>query len=221
MDDLEIKINELTENPSTRVPVCLCLDVSGSMGGKPIQELNQGIVQFFAEIKNDKLARFSADICIVTFGANVTKLVDFRAIDQQSVPHLSASGSTPMGQAVNLALDSLEFRKKEYQTVGVDYYQPWLVLMTDGQPTDDISLAASRVNEMLAARRLTVFPIGIGPNADMNQLRQFSPQRDPLRLKGLEFSEFFTWLSKSIVRTSVSSLGEKVDLPPVNGWATL
>lgn len=34
--------SDLVNNPATRVPVCLCLDVSGSMHGKPIEELNEG-----------------------------------------------------------------------------------------------------------------------------------------------------------------------------------
>lgn len=221
MDDLEIKIGELTENPSARVPVCLCLDVSGSMDGAPIKELNEGVGQFFAEVRNNKLAKYSADICIITFGSSVQKLVDFRSVDKQVIPVLEANGATPMGEAVRLALDTLELRKREYQTVGVDYYQPWLVVMTDGQPTDDLSEAIQRVHEMVNARKLTVFPIGIGANADLVQLGKFSPNRGPLRLKGLAFAEFFAWLSKSIVRTSSTSVGDKVDLPPVADWATL
>lgn len=220
-DYLEIKIQELTENPSARVPVCLCLDVSGSMEGEPIRELNEGVRQFFSEVRTDKLAKHSADICIVTFGNAVRKSVDFRAVDQQTVPQLVASGATPMGEAVNLALDTLEFRKREYQTVGVDYYQPWLVLMTDGQPTDDIAEAARRTGELVNHRKLTVFPIGIGPHADLAQLAKFSPGRSPVRLKGLAFVEFFAWLSKSMVRTSATSVGDKVELPPMTGWASL
>jgi uncharacterized protein YegL len=221
MNDLEIKIHELTENPSARVPICLCLDVSSSMNGEPIHELNEGIHQFFSEVRSNKLAKYSADICIITFGNTAQKIVDFCAVDKQVVPQLVAAGRTPMGGAVNLALDTLELRKREYQTVGIDYYQPWLVLMTDGQPTDDITAAVQRVEELVTKRKLTVFPIGIGPHADPLQLAKFSPGRPPLRFKELAFSEFFTWLSKSIVRTSSTFVGDQVELPPVTGWASL
>lgn len=220
-DDLVIKIQELTENPSARVPVSLCLDVSGSMEGEPVRELNEGIRQFFSEVRNHKLAKHSADICIVTFGNTVRKSVDFGAVDHQTVPSLVASGATPMGEAVNLALDALEFRKNEYKAVGIDYYQPWLVLMTDGQPTDDIAAAARRASELVSHSKLTVFPIGIGPHADLAQLAKFSPMRSPLRLKGQAFCEFFAWLGPSIARISASSVGDKVELPPVTGWASL
>jgi len=215
MDDLEIKISELSDNPSARVPVCICLDVSGSMFGAPIRELNEGIAQFFTEVRNNKLAKYSADICIITFGSFVQRIVDFRFVDRQSVPLLEASG------AICQALDALEHRKMEYKTVGVDYYQPWLVIMTDGRPTDDTAEAIQRVQSLVLQRRLSVFPIGIGNNADLIELAKFSPGRDPLRLKGLAFSEFFSWLSKSIVRVSSTSVGDKVDLPSPKGWTTL
>ena len=41
MDNL-LRRKDLVENPTARVPVCLCLDVSGSMSGDPINELNCG-----------------------------------------------------------------------------------------------------------------------------------------------------------------------------------
>jgi len=220
-DELELRIDELTENPTARVPVCLVLDTSSSMSGNPIKELNAGVSLFFDAIKEDEVARYSAEIAIVTFGMSVEKLLDFCSIDKQHVPTLKANGYTPMGQGVNFALDLLEQRKTEYSTVGVDYYQPWMVLMTDGQPTDDIIMASQRTKKLVENRKLTIFPIGIGPNADLTTLEKFSPREQPVRLKGLNFKAFFEWLSQSVAKTSQSMPGEKVDLPPIQGWATL
>ncbi|MDM8561134.1 VWA domain-containing protein [Candidatus Parabeggiatoa sp. HSG14] len=220
-DELELRIDELTENPTARVPVCLVLDTSSSMSGNPIKELNAGVSLFFDAIKEDEVARYSAEIAIVTFGMSVEKLLDFCSIDKQRVPTLKANGYTPMGEGVNFALDLLEQRKTEYSTVGVDYYQPWMVLMTDGQPTDDIIMASQRTKKLVENRKLTIFPIGIGPNADLTTLAKFSPREQPVRLKGLNFRAFFEWLSQSVAKTSQSMPGEKVDLPPIQGWATL
>jgi len=219
MDDLEIKLDELTRNPSPRVPVSLCLDTSASMEGTPIVELQDGLKRFFVELLENKGARYNADISVVTFGETAQQLLDFRPIEKQRVPELVASGRTPMGRAVELALDTLELRKREYQIGGLDYYQPWLVLMTDGQPTDDITTAATRVQRLVNDRKLTVYPIGIGPQADLAALAAFSPGRAPFRLQGLAFREFFSWLSQSIVRVSATSVGDDVQMPPVKGWS--
>ena len=125
-----------------------------------------------------------------------------------------------------MALDLLETRKKDYRNAGVDYYQPWLVLMTDGGPNgaeDELRRAISRTVEAVNNKKLTIFPIGIGPEADMRVLAQFSPNRSPLKLQGLKFREFFAWLSQSVSRTSQSIPGEnvKLDIDGIKGWGEL
>ena len=207
-----LRQEDLVENPTARVPICLVLDVSSSMDGAPIQELNEGVKLFFDAIRSDEVAQYAAEICIVTFGDVVTKKLDFMSVDRQEVPTLYASGMTPMGAGVTLALDLLEARKGDYKRAGVDYYQPWMVIMTDGAPTDDISAAASRIGELVSAKKLTVFPIAIGEGANLDTLATLSPTRPPLRLRGLNFREFFTWLSRSVSRVSQSTPGESVEL---------
>ena len=226
-NNLLVRLEDLVNNPTARVPVCLCLDTSGSMDGTPINELNEGVKLFYDAIREDETALYSAEISIVTFGGEVLLIEDFANINRQPVaPVLGANGMTPMGEAVNLALDCLEKRKQEYKDKGVDYYQPWLVLMTDGAPngsSSELSTAIQRTVELVNDRKLTVFPIGIGKNADMNVLQQFSPTRSPLRLQGLKFKEFFAWLSKSVSKTSQSTPGEKVqlDIEGIKGWGEL
>lgn len=250
-----LRMQDLVNNPTARVPVCLCLDTSGSMsrvvGGEiestgeqvfedgqmwdivtggvtAIEELSEGVQAFYDELRSDEVAQYSAEVCIVTFGGHSPRLiVDFANIDRQpELPELIADGDTPMGEAVNLALDCLEKRKSEYKSKGVDYFQPWLILMTDGAPNGnpgELSRAISRTVEMINGRKLTIFPIGIGDEADMATLARFSPKRTPLRLKGMRFKEFFQWLSQSVSRTSQSMPGEKVnlDVDGIKGWGEL
>ena len=226
-DNFYLRKEDLVNNPTPRVPVCLCLDVSDSMDGYPISELNSGVSLFYKELRSDIVARYSAEICIITYGGQVSCVLDFASLEAQGDPPIfRATGLTPMGEAVNLALDQLEKRKNEYKEYGVDYFQPWLVLMTDGIPNGDskeLSRAMERCANLVQQKKLTVFPIGIGPNADMNTLRRFSPKRSPVKLKELRFSDFFSWLSKSVSRTSQSIPGEKVelDIEGLKGWCEL
>lgn len=222
-NDLVLDREDLVSNPTTRVPVCLCLDTSTSMTGAPIAELNAGVAQFMAAIKEDEIAKYAAEIAIVTFDDTAQKVLDFGAVERQEVPTLVAHGNTSMGAGVNLAIDLLEARKKEYSSAGIDYWQPWLVVMTDGQPTDRIDEAVNRTTALLGSRKLTLFPIGIGAGADMAVLGRFSPDRTPLRLQGLNFKAFFEWLSKSVARVSQSIPGDKVNLDEkgIKGWSEL
>lgn len=124
-NNLLVRLEDLVNNPTARVPVCLCLDTSGSMDGQPINELNEGVRLFYEAIKEDETALYSAEISIVTFGGNNAECIaDFASLElQPNAPKLLASGMTPMGEAVNMALDLLERRKDEYKDRGVDYYQ--------------------------------------------------------------------------------------------------
>ena len=259
MNDL-LRKEDLEINPTPRVPICLCLDVSASMdrivggdvrntgrrefhdgkwwnivegGVTAIQEMIGGVQLFYDNLLDDDVARYSAEVCVVTFGGTAPELIiDFANLDrqegerQQKISGLTANGGTPMGEAVNMALDCLEARKKDYKDKGVDYYQPWLVLMTDGEPNgsaSELQRAIDRTNDLAKVRKLTVFPIGIGDEADMNCLAKFSPRRPPLRLKGMNVKEFFEWLSRSVSRTSQSMPGDtvKLDLDGIKKWGEL
>ena len=220
-----IGLDDLVDNPTARVAVSLCLDCSGSMNGAPIDELNAGVAAFYSAINEDEIARFSAEIGIVTFGP-VQKETDFDTVaTQPNPPILRAAGATPMGEAVKLSLDLVEERKRAYQANGVDYYQPWLVLRTDGAPYGGsvavLNEQIARVTRMVNDGKLVVFPIGIGEGADMKVLEKFSPGRAALKLQGLNFTEFFTWLSQSVSRVSQSTPGDRVPLESPRGWADL
>jgi uncharacterized protein YegL len=207
-DDLKLRLDELTDNPTARVPVCLALDTSGSMMGGEIDELNAAVSTFFRVIREDEMASIAAEIAVVTFGEKATKVLDFAGVERQRVPIFSADGYTPMGQAVNMCLDMLEQAKRVYSEMGVDYFQPWLVLMTDGEPTDDITVAVQRCQKMVTSRKLTVFPIAIGKDANLSKLGQFSPRLKPIRIEATELKRFFSWLSKSVNAVSLSNPGD-------------
>ncbi|MWV62269.1 VWA domain-containing protein [Helicobacter saguini] len=217
----EIRDDELADNPTKRVPVCLCLDVSRSMEGEPIEQLNEGVKLFYEAINDDLQAKQAADVCVVTFASHANKVQDFQSIIGEMSPQFSTEGdSTHMGEGVNLALDLLETRKKEYQESGVEYFQPWLVLITDGEPHDNYQSAARRTSDLANNRKLTIFPIGV-EDANLNILKEFSPKRRPIKLKGLNFKEFFQWLSQSVSITSNSKEGETIQLSSTDDWASV
>lgn len=212
---LSVRKEELRINPSARVAVCLVLDTSGSMSGAPIAELNKGVRLFIDAIKNDDIAKYAAEIAIVTFGGEVDVYADFANIENFNFKDFYADGNTPMEEAVTLALDLLETRKKEYVDAGIDYYQPWMIIMSDGQPDSPPNHSSSITYQMASNRKLACFQIGIGNGADMQTLAKFSP-RKPLVLNGLNFEGLFEWLSKSIQAVSQSTVGDSVKLPPLD-----
>jgi uncharacterized protein YegL len=212
---------EFADNPEPRCPVVLLLDTSGSMSGSPIAQLNAGVSIFKQETQQDTTASLRVEVAIITFDSSVHLLQDFVTIDQFNPPSLTASGSTAMGQGIQMALSKVESRKAEYKSNGIQYYQPWIFLITDGGPTDSWQSAAQQVRQADAERIISFFAVGV-KGADLGILSQIAPPNTPpIMLDGLKFPELFRWLSDSMKRVSSSKVGSgMVSLPATSGWAS-
>lgn len=217
---MPVGLPEFVDNPEPRCPVILLCDTSGSMAGEPINALNAGLAAFKEDVYLDEVASLRVEVALVTFGP-VQLAQDFVTIDNFTSPRLVADGGTPMGEAIEYALDLLERRKETYKNNGIQYYRPWVFLITDGAPTDRWYNAAQQVRQAEAQRRLLFFAVGV-KGADMNTLRQIAlPERPPVVLDGLKFREMFHWLSDSMKRVSSSQVGgTMIALPPV-GWGQI
>jgi uncharacterized protein YegL len=211
---------EFATNPEPRCACVLLLDVSGSMSGRAIAALNDGLQAFAADLNGDALARQRVEVAVVTFGGDGVRTVHgFATAGQFEPARLAAGGGTPMGQAVVTALDLVEARKAQYKANGITYYRPWVFLITDGEPTDDWKGAAERVHAAESANGLAFFAVGV-EGANLDVLSQIAV-RTPLKLDGLKFVELFVWLSQSQRTVSSSKPGDQTALPSVEGWASV
>lgn len=210
--------NDLFQNPSPRCACMLVLDTSGSMSGAPIHELNQGLQAFVEAVQEDEMSAYSVEVGVITAGGTVREELSFTTANTiREVSPLVADGITPLGAAVELALRRLEERKATYKRAGVAYYQPWLVIISDGEPTDSWQAVAQQTSALSQQRKLVVMPVGVS-QANMAILGQFS-SRPAKHLAGLKFREFFEWLSASMSRVSASnSTSSAVALPATDSW---
>jgi uncharacterized protein YegL len=221
-DQIPFAPPDLVSNPEPRCACVLLLDTSGSMTGRPIAELNEGLETFKRELMADGMATQRVEVALITFGP-VQVVSDFETADMFQPPHLAAGGDTPMGSAIEQGLQLLEARKQTYKSAGISYYRPWVFLITDGAPTDDWQAAARmvRAGDNKNRKQFSFFAVGV-EGAELYTLSQIcSPDRPPLKLKGLSFRELFSWLSSSLGGVSRSQPGELVALPSPSGWAVV
>ena len=216
MDQLPFQLvaTDLAENPDPRCPSLLLLDVSGSMAGYALAELQAGLDQYKDELSADALASRRIEVGLVTFGGGVQTVSPFVGAPQFTVPRLSATGDTPMGQAIVTGLDLLQARKTELRTHGVQLFRPWIFLITDGAPTDANSAwwqqAVQRIREGERNQSFIFFAVGV-KGADMARLSELTERK--YSLEGLRFRDLFAWLSASQKVVSASAPGDKLALP--------
>ena len=218
------------ENPEPRCPVVLLLDASTSMQGAKIDALNNGVDRLNHELRSDPLASLRVEIAMVAVG-RTARVLDVRGRGVPGSPNgdafspakdftpptLDASGSTPLGAGMRLALTLLQSRKDELRDRGLPYYRPWIVLISDGAPNDpgwEQAAAAAVTAEQ--QNRVVVYPIGV-KGADLATLARFS-SRPPLMLRELAFNDLFAWLSASLQTVTQSQPGDKLQLPAPT-WA--
>jgi len=132
---------------------------------------------------------------------------------------LKPKGILLSGKQSSPGIDLIRKRKEEYRANGISFYRPWIFLITDGSPTDEWQRAAAMVREGESSKSFAFFAVGV-QNADMSVLGQISV-RQPLRLQGLKFREFFQWLSNSMKSASRSNPGDRILLSPPSGWSEI
>ena len=210
-------------NYQQKCPVVFVLDVSGSMGGDPINELNKGLQTFEQEILQDDTASARLDVAIVSFGSDERVEHDFALMQDYGMPVLTTSGSTNLEAGMRKGMEILEARKQWYRESNQTYYRPYMILVTDGAPDQDpnsTGLTAS-IKAAVKSKKFNFWPIGV-KNANMGLLEQMACPGEGAslpakKLEGLKFVELFQWLSASFGKVSNSKDGEGIDLTPEEG----
>ncbi|MBX3000990.1 MAG: VWA domain-containing protein [Caldilineaceae bacterium] len=182
------------------------LDCSGSMNmnGK-IQQLNQAIKEALPHMRSVADENPSAKVLVraITFSngarwhvANPTPLEDFRWAD------ISADGLTDMGKALKLVADQLKIPPMESRAL-----PPVLVLVSDGQPTDDYKSGLQAIKDQPWGQKAVRIAIAIGADADVEVLSQFidHPEIKPLQANSpQQLTDYIRWASTVVLKQASS-----------------
>ena len=164
----------LIDNSDERAPLVLVLDCSGSMQEQnKIQLLNEGLKALAADLKADPVAARCGRVLVISFGGdgNVEIMGDWTDAMDFTPPELLAGGLTPLGAAMRCALDEIESQKSQMRTAGVAYKRPIIMLLSDGEPTDDWRQVAADCKSAETAHKVNIMAIGIGDAANGKRSR--------------------------------------------------
>jgi uncharacterized protein YegL len=201
----------IAAGPLQPLPLLLLLDVSSSMKGAPIDELNRALVGWERDLKGDEQLQRHGEIAIITFGGRQAKVISgsspdadgaFEPVATWRAPKLAAGGVTPMVEAISLAITLAVERRASLSKRGILSYRPNVFLITDGQPTDAQGNPSEDwrrlVPELRAAEernRLLFFALGVTA-ADETVLRGLAPDAY-YKTKDIQFRQLLRLVSTS------------------------
>ncbi len=185
------------------LPVVLLLDVSGSMHGDKIQNLNKAVKDMLDTFRSTENSETEIHVAAITFGANVALHQSLASASNITWQDLSASGFTPLGSALKMAKAMFE----DKDVVPSRAYRPTVVLISDGQPNDAWQQPLDEFINKGRSSKCDRMAMAIGADADEAVLGKFiAGTKNPLfyAQDAKQLRDFFTFLTMSVTIRSRS-----------------
>ncbi|RYH39868.1 MAG: VWA domain-containing protein, partial [Alcaligenaceae bacterium] len=207
------------------LPVILLLDVSSSMLGEKIQNLNDAVRDMLNEFRDTATCETEISVAIITFGAAVKLHQPMAAAGDVQWQNLQASGNTPLGVALEMAKAMIE----DKDVVPSRAYRPTVVLVSDGQPNDDWQGSMNAFIRQGRSAKCDRMAMAIGMDADEAVLGQFiadTPHRLLRAENAKKIRDAFKYVTMSVtVRTksqtpNVIPQTRGTDAKPATGQAS-
>lgn len=205
------KLKEFTASTARPLPVLLLADVSGSMStnGK-IDALNDAVQEMLDSFGSEDDSRAEIHVSVVTFGQNGAQVHQPLApVSKVQLTRMTAAGGTPMGAAFDMATNMIEDRTQ----VPSRAYRPTIILVSDGQPTDEWQVPLKRLLGSERTSKAARFAMGIGDDADAAMLTTFlasSEARVYRAHEARQIKQFFRWVTMSVAQRSRSANPDSV-----------
>lgn len=129
---------------------------------------------------------------------------------------MNAGGVTDMGKALSMVAEQLAV-----QRMGKRALPPVLVLISDGQPTDDFESGLEKLMDLPWGKKAVRIAIAIGEDADHEVLQKFigHPELKPLQSNSPEtLVKHIKWVSTAVLKSASAPASQPTDAlsPAVN-----
>ncbi len=144
-----------------RLPIFFLLDVSESMIGDNLRQLQHGLERLMTRLRTDPHALETVYISAIAFAGKARTLTPLTELGSFYPPRLPVGSGTSLGAAMNHLMDEIDRSVHKSTPEKKGDWKPVVYLMTDGKPTDDMAPALERWTRSYASR-VTLVAIGIG-----------------------------------------------------------
>lgn len=187
-----------------RLPIFMLLDVSESMAGDNLRQLQQGLDRLVGGLRTDPHALESVYLSAIAFAGKARTLAPLTELASFYPPRLPVGSGTSLGRGMMHLMDEIDRSVMKSTPERKGDWRPVVYLMTDGKPTDDIEVALERWNQSYKGR-ITLVAIAVGKHAAIATLQRFTDQVLSLDATTEEdFKRFVDWVTMSVVAQSRS-----------------
>ncbi len=204
-------LNDFVITKERSLPIFILADVSGSMNGMKIQAVNKAIQDMVSTLKNVDDIRGVFKLSIITFGGEDEVCVQQMPTDIKEInlTELFASGRTPMGAAISKLKEIIENK----DIIKSKDYQPTVVLLSDGYPTDYDGNPEGTLENYLNWEPIKTFhesercskcmrvAMSFGADTDLNMFRAFlNNGTEPMKATDAsDIAKLFKWVTMSTI----------------------
>lgn len=194
-----------------RLPIYFLVDVSESMVGTPIEQVQEGMRTIIQNLRVDPYALETVFVSIIAYAGKAEVLSPLTELYKFYPPVFPIGGGTALGKGLECLMDDMERNVRKTTLEEKGDWKPIIFLFTDGNPTDDYAAAFRRWNEKYRSH-CNLVAVSIGDNVNVLTLAQIT--NDILLLKETDpesFCKFFKWITASIQTTSMSVSEQNTD----------
>ena len=191
-----------------RLPVYLLLDCSESLVGDGIRQVERGVHTLLSTLRSDPHALETVWLSCITFDGAARVLFPLTELSEVQAPKLVVRPGTALGAAIHLCADciSREVRRTTHDSKGD--YRPLVIVITDGQSTDDCKSAFQRLGTAVKPSPASIYAIGCGDDVDLHALKQLTDIVLHMpEMEEADFRRLFIWLTASVQSASIAADG--------------
>lgn len=187
-----------------RLPIYFLIDVSESMVGDPIEQVQEGIATIIKELRTDPYALETVYISIIVFAGKTMKITPLVELYSFYPPKLPIGGGTSLGNALDFLMSDIDSSIYKTTAEAKGDWKPIIFLFTDGNPTDNYESAFNRWSQKYKSKT-NLIVVSIGNNTDTGIFSAITENVLLLTKTDPEsFNKFFKWVTASIKASSVS-----------------
>jgi len=195
------------------LPVLLLLDVSGSMSGRNIDELNKAVSLMINEFKRTVAKEISLFVSVITFSNNANIHIPMQPVEGITWHDLSASGGTNLSAALYQAKSMIEDRN----IVPSRAYRPAVILVSDGYPNPNWEKSMREFIESGRSSKCDRMAMLIGESGAANVMNEFlKGSGNPLFFArdANDISKFFKFVTMTTTTRTLSKAPNTVVAMP-------